>query len=169
MNSIAHTPMSGETVTIRPIAPDDYALEQDFIRSLSPIARHFRFFGGVSELPPGDLMRLCSVDGTNSMAYVATVLKGGREVQIGVGRFAPGDGSDTREMAVTVADEWQDSGLGTTLVRTLAELAKRNGVRKLYSVDLAGNLAMAAIAREMNMSATPDLSDPHQVIYSLEV
>jgi GNAT superfamily N-acetyltransferase len=169
MNSIGQVPAVGETVTIRPITPADCELEQDFIRSLSTVARHFRFFGGVSELPPGDLRRLCSVDGVNSMAYVATVVRDGREVGIGVGRFAPGDRFDTREMAVTVADSWQRSGLGATLVRKLVEPARRNGVRRLYSVDLTGNVAMAAIASELQMSATPDPQDPHQVIYSLDL
>ena len=167
MNSIENTPAADETVTIRPISPGDYELERDFIRGLSPVARHFRFFGGVSDLPPADLMRLCSVDGVNSMAYVATVVRDGREVGVGVGRFAPGDAADTREMVVTVADQWRNSDLGATLVRKLVEPARRNGVRKLYSVDLTGNLAMAAIARDLQMNEAQDPGDPHQVIYSL--
>jgi GNAT superfamily N-acetyltransferase len=169
MNSSGHTPTAGETVTIRPIGPGDFALEQDFVRGLSQVSRHFRFFGGVSELSPAELQRLCRVDGSNSMAYVATVERNGREVEIGVGRFAPGTRSDTREIAITVADAWQHSGLGTRLLRKLIEAAKRNGVRQLYSVELTGNRVMAAIAREEDMSETPDPDDPHQVIYSLDL
>ncbi len=71
---------------------------------------------------------MCDVDGKNSMAFVATVLRNGREVEIGVARYSPAAGSNTREMAVTVADEWQHRGLGTTLVKHLIETAKLNGV-----------------------------------------
>jgi len=35
------------------------------------------------------------------------------------------------------------------LMRPLIEAARTNGVRQLYSVDLAGNAAMAALAREL--------------------
>ncbi len=162
-----HPRVAGETVTIRPIQINDLEMEQDFIRRLSPAAKRFRFFGGVSELPSPELRRLCDVDGKYSMAFVATVLRNGREVEIGVARYAPYADSNTREMAVTVADEWQHRGLGTTLVKHLIETAKLNGVTQLYSVGLVDNGAMAALAKDFGMASMPDLSDPHQVIYSL--
>src|SRR5208282_6713184 len=132
-----------ETLTIRPIQIGDVEMMQDFIRRLSPEAKRFRFLGGVSELPSPELRRLCDVDGKYSMAFVATVLRNGREVEIGVARYAPYAGSNSREIAVTVADEWQHRGLGTTLVKHLIETAKLNGVTHLYSVGLADNRAVA--------------------------
>ena len=132
MTQELHPRIAGETVTIRPIRINDFEMEQDFIRRLSPVGKHFRFFGGVSELPARELRRLCDVDGKNSMAFVATVLRNGQEVEIGVSRYSPGVDSNTREMAVTVADEWQHQGLGTTLVKHLIETAKLNGVTQLY-------------------------------------
>jgi hypothetical protein len=42
-----------------------------------------------------------------------------------------------------------------------------NGVKQLYSVDLADNGAMRSLAEDLGMSATGDPSDPHQTIYSL--
>ena len=167
MSQELHPRVAGETVTIRPIRIDDLEMEQDFIRRLSPAAKHYRFLGGVSELPPQELRRLCDVDGKNSMAFVATVLRNGREVEIGVARYSPAAGSNTREMAVTVSDEWQHRGLGTTLVKHLIETAKLNGVTHLYSMDLADNGAMAALAKDLGMASMRDPSDPHQVIYSL--
>jgi GNAT superfamily N-acetyltransferase len=154
-------------LTIRSIRIDDLEMEQDFIRRLSPAAKRYRFLGGVRELPPQELKRLCDVDGKNSMAFVATVRQGGREVEIGVARYSPAAGANTREMAVTVSDEWQHRGLGTTLVKHLIETAKLNGVKHLYSMDLVDNGAMAALAKDLGMASTRDPSDPHQVIYSL--
>lgn len=167
MSQELHSRVAGEAVTIRPIRIDDLEIEQDFIRRLSSEAKHFRFLGGVSELRPRELRRLCEVDGKNSMAFVATVLRNGREVEIGVARYSPAAGSNTREIAVTVSDEWQHRGLGTTLVRHLIETAKLNGVTHLYSMDLTDNGAMAALAKDLGMSSMRDPSDPHQVIYSL--
>ena len=101
------------------------------------------------------------------MALVATVLRNGREVEIGVARYAPYTGSNSREIAVTVADEWQHRGLGTTLVKHLIKTAKLNGVTHLYSVGLADNRAVAALAQNLGVASIRDPSDPRQVIYSL--
>jgi GNAT superfamily N-acetyltransferase len=164
-----HARVAGETLTIRPIQISDLEMQRDFIRRLSPAARRFRFFGGVSELRLSELRRLCDVDGKYSVAFVATVIRHGREVEIGVARYAPYAGSNTREMAVTVADEWQRRGVGTTLVKHLIETAKLNGVTQLYLLALVDNGALAALAKDFGMASMRDPSDPHQVIYSLAV
>jgi L-amino acid N-acyltransferase YncA len=88
-------------------------------------------------------------------------------VEIGVSRYSPDADPNTREMAVTVTDEWQHRGLGTTLVKLLIDTARVNGVTQLYSVDLAANSAMALLAKDLGMASTTDPSDPRQVIYSL--
>jgi GNAT superfamily N-acetyltransferase len=162
-----HVQLAGETVTIRPIRIDDLEMEQDFIRRLSPTTKHFRFLGGVRELPARELKRLCDVDGKNSVAFVATVLRNGREVEIGVTRYSPVADSAACEMAVTVADEWQHRGLGTILAKHLIDTAKLNGVTQLYSVDLTDNAAMAALAKDLGMASESDPGDWRQVIYSL--
>ncbi len=70
-------------------------------------------------------------------------------------------------MAVTVADDWQQQGIGTSLTKKLIEFAKGHGVKTLYSLDLAENTAMRELAKEIGMSARRDPEDARQVIYSL--
>jgi GNAT superfamily N-acetyltransferase len=159
--------IAGETVTIRPIRRTDVDMERDFILHLTPESKHFRFLGGVSELSPEELKSLCDVDGNHTMAFVATVRRADHDVEIGVSRYAQDSQADVREIAVTVADEWQHKGLGLLLMRHLIEAAKTNGVRRLYSIDLATNTAMAALARELGMKSLRDPSDSNQIIYSL--
>jgi len=159
--------IGGQTVTIRPIQSSDCDLENEFVRKLSVETKHYRFLGGVKELAPEELKRLCSVDGRHTMAFVATIQEGGHEKEIGVSRFAEGANEGVREMAVTVADEWQHKGLGRLLTTRLIEYAKTHGVKQLYSMDLADNSAMRKLAGELGMSARSDPDDPTQVIYSL--
>jgi len=159
--------IAGETVTIRPIRLTDIAMESDFIHRLSAEAKHFRFFAGVNELPPEELARLCDVDMKHSMAFVATVRKNGREVEIGVSRYAPNSHFDVREVAVTVADEWQHKGLGASLMNQLIKTARTQGIKQLYSVNLSTDAAMSALAKELNMTSIRDPSDPNQTIHSL--
>ncbi len=71
------------------------------------------------------------------MTFVATAQRTGCETEIGVGRYAPNSKADIREMAVTIADEWQDKGLGKLLVKQLIASARDYGVKQLYSVELA--------------------------------
>lgn len=159
--------IAGEVVTIRPIRITDADMEAAFVRNLSPQSRHYRFLGGVNELSASEVSRLCDVDGKHSMAFVATVRHDGREIEIGVSRYAPNSKSDIREIAVTVADDWQRKGLGTMLMKQLIQAAGSSGVKHLYSIDLADNAAMRALAEDLGMSASRDPSNSQQTIYSL--
>lgn len=161
--------IAGELVTIRPIRMADTEMEAAFIRRLSPQSKRYRFLGGVKELSNGDLARLCDVDGTQSVAFVATIRDEGRETEIGVSRYAPNSSADFREIAVTVADDWQRKGLGTALMKRLIGSARDNGVKHLYSIDLADNAGMRALADDLGMSAGRDPDNPQQMIYSLEL
>jgi GNAT superfamily N-acetyltransferase len=162
-----HRIVADESVTIRPLHPADSAMESEFVRNLSIATKHYRFLGGVKELSPAELKRLCDVDGRHSMAFVATVQGNGHETQIGVTRYAECPSDGVGEMAVTIADAWQHKGLGQLLVKRLITYAKTHGVKQLYSVDLADNVAMQKLAGDLGMSARRDPDDANQVIYSL--
>jgi L-amino acid N-acyltransferase YncA len=66
-----------------------------------------------------------------------------------------------------VADDWQRKGLGTLLMKQLIQSARSNGVKHLYSIDLADNAGMRALAEDLGMSASRDPSNPQQTMYSL--
>jgi GNAT superfamily N-acetyltransferase len=169
MSTISSSIVSGEVVTIRPIRIADAEMEAEFVRGLSAQTKHYRFFGGVRELSPSEALHFCNVDGRQSMAYVATIRREGREVEVGVSRYAPDTHADVREIAVTIADEWQHKGLDTMLMRHLVESARMFGVKQLYSIEQSDNEDMRALARDLNMSARGDPEDPHQTIYSLKL
>lgn len=161
-----HT-IAGHRVTIRPMQSSDSPMEAEFVRNLSNETKHFRFLGGVKELAPADLQRLCEIDGQQSMAFVATVRDGGCEREVGVSRYAEGSVPGIREMAVTVADAWQNKGLGRLLAHQLIGYARAHGVTQLYSVDFAENTAMQHLAHDLGMTVRRSLNDPSQVVYSL--
>ncbi len=147
----------------------DADMEAEFVRRLSPQTKHYRFLGGVRALTPEMLKAFCDVDGRHSMAFVATVRKDGKETEIGVSRYAPNANADVREMAVTVADDWQKQGIDTLLAEKLIDFAKSHGIKELYSVDLADNTAMRQLADDLGMNIRRDPDDIHQVIYSLSL
>ena len=154
-------------VTIRPMTSADSKLEADFVRGLSLQTKHNRFFEGIKELSPSMLKKLCDIDGKNVMAFLATIQDFGKEKQIGVSWYASDADGDESEIAVTVADDWQHLGIGKLLLKPLIEYAKDNGIKKIYSVDLASNVAMHHLADDFDMTAKRDPDDAQMVKYSL--
>jgi acetyltransferase len=53
-----HRLFDGTEVVIRPIRPEDAAIEQDFVRGLSDDSRYNRFMGQLRELAPRKLQYL---------------------------------------------------------------------------------------------------------------
>jgi hypothetical protein len=156
-------------ITLRPITPNDVAMEEEFVRQLSPETKHYRFFGAMKELSDAEAHRLCDVDGRLSMAFVATVRERHREVEIGVCRYAPSTDPEVREMAVTIADEWQHTQLPKLLLLRLIDAARETGIRELFAVELSDNRQMQDFAHEMGMTIKRDASDATQVIYSISI
>jgi N-acetylglutamate synthase-like GNAT family acetyltransferase len=70
-------------------------------------------------------------------------------------------------MAVTIADDWQHTELAKLLMDQLLTSAKRYGIRRLYTTELADNQTMRNFAKDVGMAVERDPSDASQVIYSL--
>ena len=133
------TAPNGREVTIRPVLPQDDAIEQSFIRRLSPESRYSRFLVGMNELTPAMLSYFTAVDYRNHLALIAETFDDDDEVQIGDARYVvEGDGS-TADFAIAVADAWQQSGVGARLLETLERGARMAGVRRLTGDVLGSN------------------------------
>ncbi|MDE3738826.1 MULTISPECIES: GNAT family N-acetyltransferase [Pseudomonas] len=157
----------GTHVLIRPLRPEDREREVEFIRNLSPETRHFRFLCAIKEASPALLERLMDVDYQRRMAFVALVHQDGKLVEVGICRYADTAEPGQCECAVTVADGWQERGLGAVLMRHLIQAARENGFKEMYSMDAAANAPMHALARELGFQCNRDPQDSAQVIYSL--
>jgi len=161
----------GRRVRVRPIAPVDVARNAAFLEDLSPPSKHFLFLGGIGHLGERDLHRLCDVDQASDMAFIALDDSGaadGAQHQVAVARYATAD-TGGAEISVAVADDWQHVGLGTLMLRRLIAHARTHGVKRLYSIDAAGNERMRRLAHHIGFVEHPDPDDAHQVIYSLDL
>lgn len=154
----------GTDVTIRPIRPDDAAIEQDFVRSLSPRSRTLRFFTPIKELSAAALKKFTQIDYPNAMALIATIGSHEDVREIGVARYAPTDEDGRVEFAVVVADEWQGKGIATELLRQLFGIASEAGINSIEGSILRENARMLTLAREFSFKTRTDENDP-QVIH----
>ncbi|HEX6613988.1 MAG TPA: GNAT family N-acetyltransferase [Rhodanobacteraceae bacterium] len=156
----------GSHVLIRALRKADAELERAFIRRLSPESRRLRFLAQISEPSEALIRSLTDLD-EGDVAFVALVHREGEKREVGVSRYSLLPGGDSCECAVTVDDEWRDKGLGTALMRHLIEVARRRGVRSMFSSDAATNWRMRDLARDLGFACTADPEDPKQVTYRL--
>jgi acetyltransferase len=137
----------GTPIVIRPIRPDDAEREQDFVRDLSEQSRFMRFMTTINELPPKKLAFFTDVDYQRHLALLATIVRDGQEVQIGVARYVADKTPGECEFAVVVADAWQGKGVANRLMRALIEAARDNGYRLIEGLVFAANQKMLDLSR----------------------
>ncbi len=146
--------MSGATVHLRPIRPDDDAGLVEFHHRLSPRSVYRRFFFMHPELSPSEIERFTQVDYIDRMAFVAE----DSSRLLAVGRYERSPGGTEAEVAFLVADEYQHHGIGTLLLELLAEAAWRNGITAFVAETLAENHAMLGVFLDSGFSVATSSS-----------
>ena len=158
----------GSRVLIRPIRKEDAELERAFIERLSPESRWYRFLG-LMKVSNDMLKRLTDIDYQREVAFVALRHDAGEKREIGVSRFCISADGASCECAVVVGDEWQGKGLGHLLMRLLIDVARRRGIKHMFSVDSAGNRQMSDLAASLGFKRNLNHDDPSEVIYNLDL
>ena len=142
----------GSTVQVRPIRPEDAALETRFIDGLSAQSRYQRFLNQMAHLPPLLLAKFTNPDYDREMALVALAPEGGEF--IGVARYAANAGGTGAEFALTVADAWQGRGLGYALLEKLIACARAAGYSALDGTILGANSEMLELVADFGFMRT---------------
>ena len=121
-----HTLPDGESIVIRPITPDDRAAVEVGFAETSEQNRFMRFMRIVDHLTDSELDYLVDVDGIDHVALGAQADEG---TGLGIARYIrdPADAT-LAEAAVMVVDAHHGRGIGTALIRALAEHALENGI-----------------------------------------
>lgn len=151
---------AGETVTLRPIRPEDAAIEQDFVRRLSPESRRFRFMDTLRELTPRMLARFTQIDYDREMALVATVGRDGGELELGVCRYITNPDGESCEFAIVIADDRQGQGLGRRMMTQLIAVARARGLQTMIGHVLGSNRGMLSLCQSLGFVATDNAEDP---------
>jgi len=137
----------GVRLPVRPIRPEDAALEARFFDALSERSRYQRFMQYLPSLPPSLLARFTQLDYDRELALV--VLDPGRQRFVAVGRYAPTGDGQTAEFALTVADDWQGKGIGRAVLERLCQCARDAGYAALYGHILDANRGMLDLAARL--------------------
>lgn len=155
----------GSTVQVRPIRPEDAALETRFADGLSGQSRYQRFFSQMAHLTPQLLDRFTHPDYDREMALAALAPESGEF--IGVARYAPNADGKGAEFALTVADAWQGRGLGHALLEKLITCARAAGYAALDGIILNANNDMLELVAQLGFVRTGRDGDTVSVIRTL--
>lgn len=139
---------TSEEILVRSLRLDDVDALAAGFEQLSARSRYQRFFTGTPSLSASQLAYLTQIDHHDHEALVAVTPDNGQI--IGVARFIRSrTRQDSAEIAVTVADRWQRRGVGTLLLRRLADRALQEGITQFTAEILSENQAMLALTRKM--------------------
>ena len=159
----------GVPATIRPIRPEDAAIESAFVHGLSEQSKFLRFMFTLHDLSPGMLSRFTQIDYDRELALVGVVESPDGEEQIGVARYITLEDEETCEFAIVVGDAWQGMGLARQLFGALIDAARDTRLKVMTGVTLRENSRMLELARANGFRLKTDEDDPSLVQMILEL
>jgi succinyl-CoA synthetase alpha subunit/GNAT superfamily N-acetyltransferase len=146
----------GTTIEIRPARPEDFAAVRDLHAKMSPDNLYLRFFSLSLMAVEREARRICRDPAPDHAALLA-VLDG--EV-VGCGSYeVANDGSRSAEVAMAVADDMHNRGVGTLLLEHLISLAHSRGVRAFTAETLSENALMLKVFADSGLQVQRALAD----------
>jgi acetyltransferase len=141
----------GTIVRIRPIRPEDEPLMVKFHKTLSERTVYLRYFhmeNLSARVAHESLLQKCFIDYDREMALVADLQspRTGEHEILAVGRLTKESNEPEGEVAVLVADRWQNQGLGTELVRRLIEIGRNERLARVVANIMPENQSMRSLA-----------------------
>jgi GNAT superfamily N-acetyltransferase len=156
----------GSVVVIRQVQSGDAPLLAEGFARLSMESRQLRFLIGKSSLSPAELRYFTEIDHHDHEALGALDPEDGRG--LGIARYIRHlDDPEGAEVAVTVIDEWQDRGLGTELLKRLADRARQEGIRHFTALVDVDNEAVQALLRDSHAEVRVIEREPGSVEYQI--
>ncbi|WP_347556522.1 GNAT family N-acetyltransferase [Robbsia sp. KACC 23696] len=148
----------GQTITVRPIRPQDEPTHRILVESMSDDDLRMRFFGAVKAPEHGQLARMTQIDYDREMAFIATTdmpsPDGGAptSVTLGVVRAVADADNETAEFAVLVRSDRKGLRLGALLMQRIIAYCRARGTGCIVGEVLSENTRMIKLARTLGFS-----------------
>jgi acyl-CoA hydrolase/GNAT superfamily N-acetyltransferase len=139
------TTKDGLEILLRPVRISDEPLLKTFFYSLSDQSVYRRFISVRKDMPHERLQEFAVIDYTREMVILAMVGEEGTRTVIGVGQYGIDEQTHTAEVALVVLDDYQNQGVGTTILDQLTYLAKRRGLNGFSAEVLVENKSMMSL------------------------
>ena len=157
----------GRPIKIRALRPDDGPEMLAAVGRTSTQSLRRRFFAPKKGFSEREMAFFLNIDFKSHVALVAQLDEDGHPVIVGGGRYIvvqPGHA----EIAFVVIDAYQGQGIGTILMRHLADVARNAGLQELIAEVLPENTAMLKVFRKFGFRPSPK-RDPQVVHLVLQL
>jgi RimJ/RimL family protein N-acetyltransferase len=148
--SAIETLRDGRSLEIRALKPSDREELLSAAGRMSDQSIYRRFFAPKPRFTDQEVDYYVNVDFLNHVALVAVLTEHSRPTLVGSARYvvsSPG----TAEIAFAVDDAHQGLGIGALLMKHLAAIASRSGLRTLVAEVLANNTAMLKVFEKSSL------------------
>ncbi len=135
----------GTKLDVRPMHPTDEASVKDLFYDLSRETVFYRFMSEKKYIKRKEVQDFVFVNHRDEVAIVATVPEAYGEDIVAIGRYYLDQTTNYAEVAFLVRDEWQNRGIGTTMLRHLTQIAKSNGIAGFTAEVLRQNRSMQSV------------------------
>lgn len=143
-----------EVRALEPADIDQLALLFD---RLSLKSRYLRFMAPIPSVSPSVLRHLAAID---HLRHEAVGAFDGDELVGSAHYFRSTEHPDAAEIAIEVADTYQQRGLGACLLRVLSDLARERGITEFTATALRENNAVRALLRGAGWPIATRLAGP---------
>jgi acetyltransferase len=141
----------GRTVLLRPVKPEDEPMWQEMFQSFSEDSIRYRFFQ-VIKATPEMRKRYCNIDYSKEIAIVAELSEEGKKRILGVFRLILEPDLKTGEIAFIIADQWQNLGLGSAMMRHMIKICKDRQLEAIYGILLKNNIKGIRFMKNMGFT-----------------
>jgi GNAT superfamily N-acetyltransferase len=165
--SAADTLRDGRAIEIRAYRPQDREAFMTAVGQVGPRSRYLRFFTLKRDFSERERDFFLNVDFDKHVALVAFVEEESQRLIVGAGRYVvvePGKA----EVAFTVIDRYQGQGIGASLVRHLAIVAREAGLHELIAEVLPENKSMLHLFQKSGLPVSV-VSEPEVVHVTMQL
>lgn len=161
------TTRGGLTLKLRPVTPDDAPALAALFEGLTAEDMRFRFLSGREHLSPDQLAAMTGVDHRHSEHLLAFDTATSRLV---ASLLIVADAHmETAEVAIAIAADFKGRGIGWTLLRHAAELARERGIRRLRSIESRANHQAIEVERALGFRTCDYDGDATLVLVEAEL
>jgi acetyltransferase len=136
-------------ITVRPIRPEDALMTQELVRGLSSQSKYFRFMQHIRELTFDTLVQLTQIDYDREMTFIATIGENEAEKGVGLAHYVTNIDRESCEFAIVIADDWQNKGIGSKLMKALTKVAQAQLLSVMRGFVIATNTSMLELTQRL--------------------
>ena len=140
---------NGRSVFLRPVLQTDGYLILDLFNKLDLESIYRRFLTYLKALPEDLLFQLTHINYNNQFALAAVIQEDGKDSIIAVARYGHDPKDNVIDFAVVVRDDWQQCGLGKSLLLKIFAIGKEHGISRFVSIIDPTNHIIKHVLREL--------------------